>query len=201
MRLLSLPAFAVWFRVRSEGRERVPAAGPLILAANHVSYLDPAVVGSSFPRVIRFLISRDVHDHPFLTWFYKSMLSVPVDRTGGVARQALREALRALARGEVVGIFPEGGRVSPGQEEEPLPGVALLARRSGVAVIPVGIAGTDAAMPRGAAWPRPAGVVVRYGEPLVYDAVVGDGGSREGDVRFTGVLMAEIRRLRAGDGA
>jgi 1-acyl-sn-glycerol-3-phosphate acyltransferase len=198
VRFLSLPAFAVWFRVRSEGLEHVPPAGPLILAANHVSYLDPAVVGSTFPRVIRFLIARDVHDHPILRWFYRSMLSIPVDRTGGTARQALKEALRALARGEVVGIFPEGGRVAPGQAEEGLAGVALLARRSGAPVVPVGIAGTDAAMPRGAAWPRPAGVVVRHGEPLVYDSVVGSDRPREGDALFTGAVMTAIRRMRAG---
>jgi len=201
VRLLSLPSFAIWFRLRSEGLERIPTEGPLILAANHVSYLDPAVVGSTFPRVIRFLISREVHDHPALCWFYRSMLSVPVDRTGGVARQALREALRALSRGEVVGIFPEGGRMAPGEEEEALGGVALLARRSGAAVVPVGIGGTDVSMPRGAAWPRPTGVVVRYGEPLVYDAVVGHDNAREGGVLFTRALMTAIRRLRAGEGA
>lgn len=193
IRLLSRPVFGAMFRLTREGLAALPGEGPLILAANHVSYLDPAVVGSTFPRAVRFLIHESVYAKPGQTWFYRAMRSIPVAREGGVARAALREAMQSLRQGAVVGIFPEGGRVEPGAVDPALVGVALLARRSGVPVVPVGIAGTEKAMPRGVALPRPVRVVVRYGEPVLYDK--GDEGGRSADQAFTEELMKRIRQL------
>ena len=198
VRLLSRPVFAAWFRLTRDGLSGLPAEGPLILAANHVSFLDPAVVGSSFPRAVRFLIHERVWAHASLNWFYRGMLSIPVGRDGAVARAALREALAALRDGQVVGIFPEGGRVAPGSPDEALSGVAMLARKSGAPVVPVGIRGTARAMPRGAAIPRPVGLSVRYGRPLLYDQVRGELSGRAADAAFTLELMSRIRDL-AGD--
>lgn len=194
VRLLSRPAFAAWFRLSREGLAGLPGEGPLILAANHVSYLDPAVVGSTFPRAVRFLIHEAVWSKSGQTWFYRAMRSIPVAREGAIARTALRQAMTALSAGQVVGIFPEGGRVDPGTTDAALVGVALLARRTGVPVVPVGIAGTERAMPRGVAVPRPVQVSVRYGEPLRYEEAAAAGG-RAGDQAFTEELMRRIRRL------
>ncbi len=198
---LSRPAFAILFRLRRHGHRVIPAEGPAILAANHVSYLDPGMVGSTCPRIVRFLIHHGVFRKPGQRWFYRAMLSIPVDRTGPQARAALRAGLAALRSGEVIGIFPEGGRVIPGSEP-PLIGVALLARRSGAPVIPVGIRGTDRAMPRGAALPRPVRVSVHYGEPIAYVAPgegAGPAAIRAADLAFTESLMLRIREL-AGAG-
>lgn len=199
IRALSKPLFALLFRLRREGPADVPQ-GAVIVAANHVSYLDPAVVGATFPRVVRFLIAEDVWRFRPLTWFYRAMLSIPVNRSG-VARSALKAALALLQRGEVVGIFPEGGRVAAGAREGAMFGVALMARRSGAPVIPAGIRGTERAMPRGVALPRPVRVVVRYGAPLLYDDVARGMDRAAADHAFTEELMRRIRELADGEAA
>jgi 1-acyl-sn-glycerol-3-phosphate acyltransferase len=197
VRLASRPAFAAWFRLRREGIENIPADGPVIVAGNHVSYLDPAVLGSACPRPVRFLISAQVWQHRSMNWFYRGMRSIPVDRSGGPTRAAIRAALAALEDGEVVGIFPEGGRTKPGHVDPALIGVGLIARLSGVPVIPVGIVGTERSMPVGAGFPRPAKVVVRFGRPLDPDAIAAGRTGREADTAFTTRLMADIQALVA----
>ena len=179
-----------YFRLSHEGREHVPADGALIVAANHVSYLDPAVLGATLPRPAHFIMVGGIWRKTGLNWFFRGMRSIPVDREGLMSRSALKAALDALARGEVVGIFPEGGRALPDGSVPALAGVALLARRSGAPVLPTGISGTFEALPRGRAIPRICKIRVRFG-PLVRH----EGLSREQDAAFTTVLMREIRAL------
>lgn len=197
VRLLSRPAFAVLFRLRREGLPRPVPDGAMILAANHVSYLDPAVVGSTFPRAVRFLMHHRVWRHWSLNWFYRGMEAIPVAREGSIARAALRDGIAALQDGQVVGIFPEGGRVDPGAASDgALFGVALLARRSRAPVVPIGILGTERAMPKGALIPRPVGLRVRYGTPLLYDECSKGLSGRAADEAFTQELMSRIRMLK-----
>jgi 1-acyl-sn-glycerol-3-phosphate acyltransferase len=145
---------------RVEGLERVPRQGPLIVASNHLHFCDPPLLGGVLPRYVRFMAKQEAFNVP---WGVVSTTygAFPVKR-GQMDRQALRQAERILAGGGVVGMFPEGHR---GHGEGLLPGfdgVALIARRGGVPILPVGIAGTEVVFKSRPRWP----IVVRIGEPF-----------------------------------
>jgi 1-acyl-sn-glycerol-3-phosphate acyltransferase len=151
------------FRFEVVGREEVPADGPAVIVAPHRSLLDPACVGAAVTRPIRFLIVDRMYRKPWARWFFRSMRSIPVQKGGAASLSAMREALRALKRGELVGIFPEGRLLSDWQEGGIHPGAAMLAIRSGAPVLPVGIHGSGEAWPRRRRYPGPAPVRVRIG--------------------------------------
>lgn len=154
------------FRLRIEGTEKLPGSGPAILVANHRSWLDPPLLGAASARPVHFLILEDVYHKRWARWFYRWMRTIPVSTDTKRSMSAVREALRRLRAGKVIGIFPEGRvftRERPGKFR---PGVALLARRSGAPIVPVHIRGSAEAWPRGRAWPRPAQVTVRVGTPI-----------------------------------
>jgi 1-acyl-sn-glycerol-3-phosphate acyltransferase len=153
-------------RLRVEGTEHLPAEGPIVLVAPHRSWLDPPCLGAACPRPVRFLIMESVFAKPWGRWFYRRMLSVPVAPGGGRSLPALRHALRALARGGVIGVFPEGRVVRPGERGTVHPGAAMLAVKSGCPVVPAAIEGTARAWPPGRRLPRPAPVRVRFLPPL-----------------------------------
>ena len=195
VRWTSVPLFSLYFRLTRQGVSHVPRTGAVLLAANHVSYLDPAVVGSACPRRVFFLMHEGTWAKPVMNWFFRGMQAIPVSRDASV-RVPLRRALSRLEAGCAVGIFPEGARVRVSGDDALL-GVALLARRSGAPVIPVGIAGTDRAMPVGAALPEPVRVRVAFGAPLRHDGARGGEDLRAADARFTRELMSSVRRLAA----
>lgn len=166
VKALFWPAGRFYFRMEVLGR--VPPSGPLILAANHSSFLDPPALGSACPRPVRFVITRRVHDKRGQRWFYERMRSIPVVDDGSPDHGAMRTCLRALSNGEVVGIFPEGGGFDPhGKIRSAREGVALLAMRAGVPLVPVAIEGTHRALPLGGIFPRPVKIRVTFGEPFV----------------------------------
>ena len=158
--------------VRVEGLENVPRSGPLIVVANHLSNTDPPlVVGWLTPAVGRqmhILAKQSIFVGP-LGWFLRSQGVTPV-RAGGSDIDAFRAARAILDRGEVLCIFPEGTRSHTGELGQPKPGVAMLATRSGVPILPVGISGTDRFLGRGQRVPRlRSRIVVRVGRPFVLE--------------------------------
>ena len=196
VRTLFYPFGRWYFHMRVEGLQNVPREGPAIVAANHVSWLDPAVLGSACPRPIRFLISRSVFETPSLRWFYSGMRAIPVER-GAREGSWLRAALRALARGEAVGVFPEGeGLAIDGSEREPMPGAMLIGALSGAPFVPVAISGTFASWPPGRGLPGPGRVAVRFGEPYA-PWRAGARPAREDLKAHVAALMDRIRALRS----
>jgi 1-acyl-sn-glycerol-3-phosphate acyltransferase len=196
VRWTSIPLFRLYFPLSASGRQHVPAEGPLIVAANHASYLDPAVLGSACPRPLHFLINRRVWRVPAMNWFYRGMESIPVDPAGAGARASIQAALVRLQAAAAVGIFPEGARAEGGELQDALDGVALLSRRSGAPVVPVGIAGTAESMPKGASLPEPLPVRVAFGPPMRRaDSGGGPRARREEDREFTDELMRRIAEL------
>ena len=133
-----LPTFG---SIRVTGRENVPPAGPLIIAANHQSNADPPVLVYAVPRPLNFMAKRDLFANPVVGWFLRALHVYPVDRDGRDV-DALRWALRMLAGGETLVIFPEGTR-SPGALGKASDGLAYLALSSGAPVLPVAITGTE----------------------------------------------------------
>ncbi|MBI3911787.1 MAG: 1-acyl-sn-glycerol-3-phosphate acyltransferase [Armatimonadetes bacterium] len=157
-------------RMRVEGRQNVPRTGPVILAPNHISAADWPAVGLSSPRPLVWLAKHTLFEHPATRWFLRLFHVFPV-RRGAADRAALRLAEDLLRQGHALVIFPEG-RVSPDARLQPLkPGLAFVALRTGVPVVPVALRGTERLLPYGKLIPRfsPRPVVVRFGEPLRFD--------------------------------
>jgi 1-acyl-sn-glycerol-3-phosphate acyltransferase len=119
----------------------VPEKGGAIIAANHLSGVDPILLSASSPRPLRFVIATEQYKHPLLRWFYDLIGCIPVDRTGS-PEKAFYSARRALSEGELVVLFPQGRIRLPGDPRKPLKrGVIALAAMAGVPIIPVRISG------------------------------------------------------------
>ncbi len=186
-----------FFGLTVEGLEHLPEGGPFIVAANHHNYLDGVVLGCVVPPPIAFLVMprvwRATPLHPF---FHRRIGSIPLDLDRHDST-ALRRALDALATGRVVGIFPEGPFSVRGRLERGLPGVGLLALRSGVAVVPAGIRGTyEALAGRRFYVPRRQPFTLRFGPPRRFTTAASSS-PRTARRDVTERIMADIAALLA----
>ncbi len=181
--------FVAWkdYGLHTYGIENVPRSGPVILAANHLSWLDPPLVGAYFPRRIAYMAKKELFEIRVLGPLIATMGAFPVDREGS-ARAAIKHAVEILKGGGCVGIFPEGGRNVEGDKQAQI-GVAMLAAMSGAPVVPAAIINSERAKER----PRPP-VRVIYGTPL--SLPTDRKATREDLVRFTDEVMAAIAALR-----
>jgi|TARA_B100000959_G_C14925051_1_gene601160 1-acyl-sn-glycerol-3-phosphate acyltransferase len=164
----------VWFRFSIVGRENLPATGAYILAPVHRSYLDTPVGGMVTARRQRFLGKESLWRNWFLGRFLTIVGGFPVER-GTADRAALRACQDVLERGEPLVMFPEGtrqwGKVV--EADKMHDGPAFVAARAGVPIVPMGIAGTDHAMPPGTRWIKPVKAVMVVGEPIPAPPVEG----------------------------
>jgi glycerol-3-phosphate dehydrogenase (NAD(P)+) len=162
------PFFTIYFRMERIGREHIPASGPLIIASNHRSFMDPFVIGMMLRRPTYFVAKTELFRNPIVAWLLNSLGAFPVDR-GQADRDAMVTARAILERGDVVVIFPEGTRTRPGALGTPKRGVGRLALETGAPVVPVALIGTEAVR-RG--WRiRPHRVRIRAGRPLCFPQV------------------------------
>ncbi len=162
------PFFLVYFRMKRIGMEHVPQDGPVIIASNHRSFMDPWVIGMMLRRPVYYVAKTELFRHRLAAWFLSSLGAFPVDRGNG-DRDAMDAARRILERGDVVVIFPEGTRTRPGALGPPKRGVGRLSLETGAPVVPVALIGTEA-IRRG--WRiRPHKVRIRAGRPLRYPQV------------------------------
>lgn len=159
----------LFFGLRAEGVDRIPRDGAFIIVANHCSNLDPPMLGwatgHQVGRVVHFMAKSEMRGWPLIGWL-ATQSGVFFVRRGEGDRAAQRYALEALANGRPLAIFPEGTRSRDGRMRAFKSGAALLAVRSGVAVVPVGIEGSHRMFPGRARRPHPAKVVIRIGEPF-----------------------------------
>ncbi len=131
------------FGLKVKGTENIPATGSGIVAANHVSLVDPIAVASVIKRPICFMAKSELFSNAFLDWFFRAIKTFPV-RRGQADRNAIRTGLDLLANGELVGIFPEGTRSHDSDQLLPIQsGAALLSIKSGAPIIPVVVKETD----------------------------------------------------------
>lgn len=143
IRAVFWPFFILYFRLRWKGSKHIPKQGPVIIAANHRSFLDPFVIGAMSRRPMYFVAKRELFEgHRLQRWFLNSLGAFPVDRGNGDG-DAMGSAKTILERGEPVVIFPEGTRIRPGGLGRPRRGVGRLALETGAPVVPVAVIGTE----------------------------------------------------------
>ncbi|MFD3499772.1 lysophospholipid acyltransferase family protein [Streptomyces sp. NPDC058676] len=173
------PLLRLVFRPRIEGLEHVPASGAAIIAGNHLSFSDHFLMPAVLKRRITFLAKAEYFTGPgirgrLVATFFRSAGQIPVDRSGKEAGQAaIREGLGVLTKDELLGIYPEGTRSHDGRLYKGKVGVAVMALRAQVPVIPCAMIGTFEAQPPGKLVPNIHPVVIRFGEPLDFSRYAG----------------------------
>jgi 1-acyl-sn-glycerol-3-phosphate acyltransferase len=141
------------FSYRSEGSHHMPRKGPVLLVANHESFLDPVAIGLAVRRRICYLARKTLFANQRFGNYLRSVGCIPVDQEG-VAKEGIKTSLDLLEAGRALLVFPEGERTPTGQMLPFKPGILLLLRRAPVPIVPVGVAGAFEAYPRHQAVPR-----------------------------------------------
>jgi 1-acyl-sn-glycerol-3-phosphate acyltransferase len=173
------PVLRLLFRPRIEGLEHIPEDGAAIVAGNHLSFSDHFLMPAIIKRRITFLAKAEYFTGPGLKGrltaaFFRSAGQIPVDRSGKNAGQAaIREGLGVLNKGELLGIYPEGTRSHDGRLYKGKVGVAVMAIKAGVPVVPCAMVGTFEIQPPGQVLPKIQRVTVRFGEPLDFSRYAG----------------------------
>lgn len=194
---LILPWITPIFRFQVVGKEDVPTTEGLILASNHVSYLDPLFIGAALlDRQLHFMAKEELFRVPFFGAVIRRLHTVPV-RRGQVDYGAIRQSLRLLQEGEIVAMFPEGTRGNGMTLQEGEEGIGFLAAHSGCPVVPVYLQGTDSVLPRGKRVPRIHPVTVYFGHPLRLVGQVPHKEARGNYRRLSEEVMKGIAELKA----
>ncbi|MFB7549429.1 lysophospholipid acyltransferase family protein [Streptomyces sp. NPDC056154] len=173
------PLLRLFFRPRIEGLEHIPKGGAAIVAGNHLSFSDHFLMPAILKRRITFLAKAEYFTGPgvkgrLTAAFFRSIGQIPVDRSGKDAgKAAIREGLGVLARGELLGIYPEGTRSHDGRLYKGKVGVAVMAVTAQVPVVPCAMVGTFEIQPPGQVVPRIRRVTIRFGEPLDFSRYAG----------------------------
>ncbi|MEA2199222.1 MAG: glycerol-3-phosphate dehydrogenase [Solirubrobacteraceae bacterium] len=168
VRAVLQPFFHIYLRYVRVGREHIPSEGPVIIASNHRSFLDPFVIGTMARRPMYYVAKSELFSRPWQAWILNALGAFPVVRGNGDG-DMIETAKEILARGDIVLMFPEGTRIRPGSLGKPRRGVGRLALETGAPVVPMAIIGTEAVR-RG--WRiRPHKVRVRAGRPLTFPHV------------------------------
>ena len=202
MHTILKPWLSTWFRWTLEGVENIPRQGPVLLAINHIAYLDPlaaAYVVDKAKRIPRFLAKHELFDDKRIAWILKGAKQIPVKRGTADAPMALDEALRAVDRGEIIVIFPEG-TITNDPDLHPMEGktgIARLALQSGAPVIPAALWGTANIWPKGYAkrWRPRQDICARVGRPKFFTSR--DPENPEEWRRVAAEIMDEISLLLA----
>ena len=189
------PIFKLLFRPRVEGLENVPETGPVIICANHLSFIDSLLVPLYVKRKVVFLGKSDYFGK-WYSWFFRGVGVIPVHREGGERGEAsLKAGVEQLAKGNVVSIYPEGTRSPDGRLYRGKTGPARMALRAQCPIIPVAVSGTDQALPSGSYLPRMKRIGVRFGTPLDFSRYYGKDDDRFVLRSMTDELMYELMLL------
>jgi 1-acyl-sn-glycerol-3-phosphate acyltransferase len=183
----------VW-RLEVQGASNVLLEGGVIIAPNHLSVLDPPLIGCACPRELRYLAKAELFRNRLFARFICRLGAFPVER-GTADVGAIKTALQFLKDGRAVIIFIEGTRGTGEHLLPPTPGVTLLARQSGAPVVPTAIVGSEQAWPKGSKLPRRAQVKVAFGEPVRYQEVFGGRTDRAARDAFSELIMERIEAL------
>lgn len=186
----------------TKGWKNIPLTGPVIIAPNHMSFLDPPLAACGMKRALTFMAKEELFKPFFLGWLIRSVGAFPI-RRGENDTSAIRMALDLLNQGRAVIVFPEGTR-GQGKVMGPiLPAVPMLAKRTGAWVVPVGITGTQRVWPKGQSRPGRGRMTIRYGKPFRWndlEALYPQSSERDRKELFSHELATRIRKLCEEDG-
>ncbi len=180
-----------------KGKENIPPKGGVLVAANHISYLDPPLIGSILPRRATFMARKGLFESPVLRWMIKSA-AFPVDRQR-TRPSTIKETVRRLKGGELIVIFPEGRRSDSGELMEAKRGVGMIVSLSKVPVVPALIVGSDKALPVDAKWLKRAKVTVVLGKPIYHTSIT-EGKNYSGHElheEISNRVMASIKEMQS----
>jgi 1-acyl-sn-glycerol-3-phosphate acyltransferase len=199
--LVAGPILTTIFRPWVIGAENIPATGGVIMASNHLSFIDSIFLPLYIDRHISFLAKSDYFvRRGFGGWFLKNFLlgtgMLPIDRSGGKASEAsLQTGLGVLANGHVLGIYPEGTRSPDGKLYRGRTGVARMILEGRVPVVPVAMVGTDRVMPLHQKLPKIRRIGIIIGKPLDFSRFEGMEGDRFILRSITDEIMYELDRM------
>lgn len=204
--LYRLARFVLWCLLRvccrfeARGVEHIPNHGACILAANHVSFLDPPALGvGAANRHVHFMARDTLFRFPLVAWMPRRLGLVEIDRTRGDVG-ALRAGLHLLKRGGVLGLFPEGTRSPDGRLHKAKGGIGFLIAKAKAPVVPVYIDGTYRTLPKGASWVKPGKITIIFGPPLSPEEVLALGDGKDQYEKIGDRVMARIAALKPDAG-
>ena len=191
VRFFSLTFFKFFHSFRISGADSLPP-GPLILAPNHASYLDPPATGCGLFRVTYSLARHTLFKPPIASWLLPSIGSIPVNQNSP-GPSSLKNIFEVFKNKGTLVLFPEGQRTFDGNLQKAEPGIGMIAARANVPVVPVHIIGSREAMPRNGSWHPFRPIRVVYGKPMRFS---GDPKSRQDFQIFAGEIMSAISKLQ-----
>jgi 1-acyl-sn-glycerol-3-phosphate acyltransferase len=179
-------------RTRMVCRENIPLQGPFILVSNHLSVSDPVLLGARLGRKVMFMAKEELFRNSFISYIIRRFGAFPVKRKGST-RDALREAVRVLQQGAVLGMFPEGKRSRSDTLQSALSGSALIAAHNKALILPVAITGSEVMRGFNWIWRRPR-VTIVIGRPF-YLPETGHALTKIRLSEYTGIIMQHIAEL------
>ena len=182
------------FRLHIIGHENIPRAGGIIVASNHLSYLDIPLLAYSIGRDADYMAKKELFSIPGLGLLIRTLGAFPVDRER-LDRSTIREAIKRLKSGKVLVIYPEGTRSPNGRLQPAKPGVGMIVRMTGATVVPVAVTGTDNALPRGSWMIRRAHITIEFGKPLDFSSMIENTGEKGDIEKITKIIMENISSL------
>ncbi|CAN5354951.1 lysophospholipid acyltransferase family protein [soil metagenome] len=193
--------FAAKGGLQTIGAENIPRTGGVLLAPNHVSHLDPPAVCCSLHRIVHCMAKEELFQNPFFGTLITWLAAFPVKR-GEADMDSIRNAMALVEHGEIVLLFPEGTRGDGETIQQMNRGVAMLAKRTGVPIVPVAIVGTHLTLPRTdlGRKPKRSRMVVACGKPFTYAEVATGSSEKENREIFSNELKARIEAVCLANG-
>jgi len=184
--------FKIFFRLKIVGAENCPRRGPLIIAPNHASFLDPLIAGFAVPRAVNFMARDSLFSNKIFGKILSLVNAFPLKREGADLG-AMRISVDKLCQGKAILIFPEGTRSKDDNLGAPKGGIGLLAAASGAQILPCYIKGSMSALPRGAIFPRFKKISVYIGRPLRFNVNVS---GKDSYMQIAAQVMQAISELK-----
>jgi len=192
---LTLIIFKVSFKIKIRGKGNIPSKGPAVVASNHLSYLDPIVLGLITPRRMNFIAKEELFGNSLFRVLITQLGAFPLKRER-FDRAGYERALAILREGGILTLFPEGTRAQHGKPGHLRQGAVRIALRAGVPLVPIVIAGTDSILPRGKRTIRLGKIRVEVGKPLAAVKLDKTQDSRRETDELLGSLKRRMKKLR-----